>query len=416
MANNIIYTIKHDLCTGCGICVGVCLKNAIKIECDKGSFLPKVDAHKCNNCGLCLNACPGVGIDLKGMADSLFQDKDIVSDRYIGKFLQCYTGYSNDYDMRYHAASGGLTSQFLIWLLENKIIDGAVVTKFDATEDYKVKTFIATTKDEIISARSSKYAPVSHHDSIKLIKNASGDKYVVVGLPCHIHGLRKAMKIDKRLNNKIVGLFSLYCSSGRSFNFTEYVMKERDIDFNKVKYLSYRDNGCLGGLVVKGDGIDYYQDYQIYCNSLRSIFVPRRCLFCIDHYGELADMSFGDIHIEPFIQDKVGINSVVVRSNYWNTFLEQASSEGAISLKPLSADVLNSSQQSAKMKKNRNVHFAELNKSLGRVVPDYGFQVSKHLDVKALIQYVHNRVQQFFGSHRNLWVFIPLIKKNTVVK
>ena len=416
MENSINYTVKHDLCTGCGICVGICAKNAIRIECDEGNFRPKVDAEKCNKCGLCLKACPGTGIDLKGMADSLFQEEGIVSDEYIGKFLHCYTGYSNDYDMRYHAASGGLTSQFLIWLLENKIIDGAVVTKFDTTESYKVKTFIATTKEEIISARSSKYAPVSHYDTIKLIKNASGDKYVVVGLPCHIHGLRKAMKIDKRLNNKIVGLFSIYCSSSRSFNFTEYIMKERDIDLNKVEYLSYRDNGCLGGLVVKGDGIDYYQDYQIYCNSLRSIFVPRRCLFCIDHYGELADVSFGDIHIEPYIQDKVGINSVVVRSSCWNSLLERAYSEGAITLQPLATTVLNSSQRSAKMKKKRNMHFVELNKSLGRNVPDYGIYVSKHLGAKTMVQYFHNRVQQFFGSHKKLWVFIPLFKKNTEVK
>lgn len=411
MSNNINFTIKYDLCTGCGICVGICAKKAIKIGCNEGNFRPKVDVDICNKCGACLKACPGVGIDLKGMANSLFQDKGIDYDRYIGKFLQCYTGYSNEYDMRYHSASGGLTSQFLIWLLDNKIIDGAVVTKFDETSEYKVKTFIASTKDEIISARSSKYAPVSHYNTVQLIKDAPGEKYVVVGVPCHIHGMRKAMKIDKKLNNKIVGLFAIYCSSGRSFNFTEYVMKERKINLNKVKYLAYRDNGCLGGLVVKGDGIDYYQDYQIYCNSLRSIFVPRRCLFCIDHYGELADVSFGDIHIEPYIQDKVGINSVVVRSSYWNTLLKQACLDGTVSLQSLSTGVLNKAQRSAKMKKNRNLHFVEMNKSFGRVVPDYGIYVSAHFGIKTMIQYIHNRVQQFLGSHKILWVLIPLIKK-----
>lgn len=40
-------------------------------------------------------------------------------------------GYSEDFNIRNDSSSGGLVSRFLIWLLENHIIDGAVVTRFD---------------------------------------------------------------------------------------------------------------------------------------------------------------------------------------------------------------------------------------------------------------------------------------------
>ena len=40
------------------------------------------------------------------------------------------------------------------------------------------------------------------------------------------------MNFDKKINAKIVGLFALYCSSGRTFSLTEYIFKERGINKN----------------------------------------------------------------------------------------------------------------------------------------------------------------------------------------
>ena len=62
--------------------------------------------------------------------------------------------------------------------------------------------------------RSSKYSLVSLNRTVRDIKNASGFRYVVVGLPCHIQGMRKLMAIDKKLRDKIFGLFAIYCSCG----------------------------------------------------------------------------------------------------------------------------------------------------------------------------------------------------------
>lgn len=412
---NIGYTINNNLCTGCGICEGVCNKHAISIVTCSGTFRPQIDSTKCNDCGLCLRACAGAEMNLKEYSDSLFCDAGIKYDQYIGKYHQCYTGYSNDNDLRYHAASGGLTTQFLIWLLENDKIDGAVVTRFKKDAPYMVNTFVAKSKEELIESRSSKYAPVTHAKMLRLIKEAPGSRYVVVGVPCQIQSWRKAMKIDKDLCTKIIGLFGLYCSSSRTFNFTEYILKERNIDMKKLSYLSYRDNGCLGGLVAKGEDFSFYQDYQLYCHPLRSIFVPRRCLLCVDHYSELADVSFGDIHIEPYLDDKVGVNSVIVRNKYWKDLLEEVMKKGVITLDEINVEILNASQKSAKMKKDRNMRFVALNKALGYNIPQYGEIDKKGVDLKTIVQYVHNRIQQFIGSKRIFWFLIPLLKKKTKV-
>lgn len=254
---NIKKTLDADLCTGCGICEGACPTGAISTIVIKGNFRPRIDADKCVNCERCVKVCPGLGVNLIGLADK-YQSDASNYDKMVGRYEKCFTGHSNNNEIRFHSASGGMVSQFLIWLLENKKIDGAVVTEFDKESPLLVKTFIATTREDIISARSSKYAPVTLNRAAQDIKAAPGFRYVIVGLPCHIQGMRKLMDIDKKLREKVIGLFGIYCSCGRSFYLTEHVFKERGISKDKITYFQYRDEGCLGKMVVKvpeGDAI-----------------------------------------------------------------------------------------------------------------------------------------------------------------
>lgn len=413
---NITYTVHNDLCTGCGVCEGMCPSNAISFIVAEGTFRPVVNNSLCKNdkgCHRCYDSCPGIGIDLKGV---LAKNTDHKEDKYVGTYLDSYVGYSLDKEIRYHSASGGMITQFLIWLLDKHYIDGAVVTKFDKKAPLNVKSFIATSKEEILQAKSSKYAPVVLNDAFVELKKAKGTRYVIVGLPCHIQGFRKAEAVDKRLQNKIIGYFAIYCSSSRTYKFTDYVLKERGINITNVDYLSYRDRGNQGGLVVtgtdaNGDAFDYYQDYRKYCHPLRSIFVPRRCLLCIDHYGELSDISFGDINVKPYNKDKIGINSIVVRNQYWNRLLNECRNENIVYLENVGIDIVNKSQPSAKMKKHRNVGFVSWQKKIGHKVPFYGMEFNNGLTLKIVAQYYINRLQQFIGRNESLWFVIKYIKK-----
>ena len=433
MTCNISYTLRHDLCTGCGICEGACPHGAITTVVKQGRFLPTIDEKLCRNskgCHRCMDTCPGVGVDLVKMADEFFMDDGTKTDKWVGRYQKCFTGHSNDEDIRYHCASGGMVSQFLIFLLEKGYIDGAVVTAFDPNNELLVRSYIAHNREEVLLAKSSKYAPVSLHGMAQAIKQENGTRYVIVGLPCHIEGFRKLEVIDKKLREKIAGYFAIYCSSGRTFYLTEHVFKERGIRKKDLTYFAYRDEGCLGSLVAKqrrnirvtnsNSEISLYkkdevykEKYQSYYHPLRSFFIPRRCLFCIDHYGELADVSFGDIHIEPYIEDKVGINSLVVRKKKWLDLLMEAKAEGYITLDEITVETLNRSQTMAYKKKTRNGQFINLNKILGRVVPQYDVDYLKKPTIKTTIDYAQNRCQQFLGRHKSLWWLISILKKDT---
>ena len=111
---NITYTVHHDLCTGCGICEGMCPSNAISFIVTEGTFRPVVNNSLCKNengCHRCFDSCPGVGIDLKS---ELFKNAEHKDDKYVGPYLESYVGYSLDTEIRYHSASGGMITQFLV--------------------------------------------------------------------------------------------------------------------------------------------------------------------------------------------------------------------------------------------------------------------------------------------------------------
>lgn len=410
---NINYTVAHDICTGCGICEGACPSHAVTIQVKKGNFRPVVDNALCKNskgCHRCYDSCSGVGVNLKDLAQKVFMPEDSKYDKYVGSYLKCFSGHSNDYDVRYHSASGGMVSQFLIWLLEHDKIDGAVVTTFDKDAPLMVRSYIATTREEILAAKSSKYAPVTLNHAIQDIKTAKGTRYIIVGVPCHIEGFRKYEQLDKMFREKIAGYFAIYCSSGRSFYLTEHVLRARNIDKTKLTYFAYRDNGCLGNMVAKGDGISYEERFQDYYQPLRSFFVPRRCTMCIDHYGELGDVSFGDIHIDPYIDDTIGVNSLVVRNRKFLDWLYEAKQDGTITLDEISVELLNKSQVMARVKKYRNSAFIRFNKIMGKVVPCYDNLPKDGNMLKWFVAYIHTSIQQTIGGHKSLWFLIKILK------
>lgn len=422
---NILYTINNRLCLGCGICEDVCPKHCISIKRINGENKPIINNSMClgDKCSRCLKVCPGIGINLKETSHSLYGNGQ--EDKYIGRYVSLYTGYSLDDNIRYHGASGGLVSQFLIYLLEKKIIDGAVVTGFSETNPLSPISYIARTKEDIVRARSSKYCPVSLNKVGNEIKNSEG-KYIIVGLPCHIQGFRKRALIDSKFKEKVLGYFSIYCSSNRTFNAQEFLLKKYGVKKENVTRFAYRDNGCLGDMVIEAErqgqefpsfamdkGSECRESkskisipFIHYYGALRSFFKPRRCLTCIDHYGELADVCFGDIHIKPYSSDKVGVSSWIVRNPFFDDLFKKAAREGYIKMDELDAYTLNESQKAMLYPKQRRVQvIMNIDKLIGRKIAFYDKQLERPY-LKDYISEIICLCQRFIGKHRCLWRII----------
>lgn len=404
----IAQVVKNGLCTGCGTCIALCPEEAIKLTIDekKGIYVPELNEEKCNNCGICYEICPGHEVDFKQLNLEIFGKEP--EDVLIGNYLNGYIGHSTDYDIRYNSASGGLITQLLIFALEEGIIDGALVTRMKKDNPLEPEVFIARTKEEIISASKSKYCPVPSNIALKEILEEDG-KFAVVGLPCHIHGIRKAERTNKELKEKIVLHLGILCNHTANFLGTEFLLQKFGVRKEDVKKLDYRGEGWPGGMTIKlkNGSKKFIPEFDYWGSVFESYFIPTRCTLCSDETCELADISFGDIFSpELLAEDKIGTSAIISRNEIGDQILQNAKSKKKIALKEVSSDKVIQSQErvlySKKRKINARIFFFRL---FGKKVPIYNQEL------------LRPRLSDYFGaipfyfnlnisSKRYLWGFL----------
>lgn len=410
MMRNIEKIVKNGLCTSCGVCTVACPKRCISLE-SGNKILPVINRDKCIECGLCLKVCPGKGVNLKEMGADLFPDSKV--DSFAGRYLNCYASFSLDPDIRFHSSSGGVVSQFLIYLLEKNIITGALVVKYSDDNPFVPKSFIARTKQEILSSRGSKYLVVSVSEALLELKDS--DKIVVVGLPCQIQGVRNLAKINKRIANNIIGYFGLFCSCTKINSSTDYYLYRYNVNKNACSKFSFRDDGCYGFMKFVGkDGAVLKRiPYQKYWKGTRGFFVNDRCSLCTDHFAELAEVSFGDSDHQPYAGEHIGISSLVVRSVKWNELLLKAMDESFLFLEKVTIEEVVSKQVYAKFyKKGKGVKAALfVHKLLGNDIPKYGDLNNSKVDTIDVLKAIARVFMKKAGKFKILWPFIKLLDR-----
>ena len=318
MKNKTIKSVLEDeLCTNCGTCVALCPKNAIMMEVNEkiGAYIPKLDENKCIFCGICYEVCPGNGINYNQMNLDLFGKKS--ENVFVGNFLTAYAGYSKNTSIRTNSSSGGLITQILIYALENNIINGALVTRMSKDNPLQPEPFIARTKEEIIEAAQSKYCPVPANVALReILESTNEEKIAVVGLPCHINGIRKAEQINKKLNDRIVLHIGLMCNHTPNFNATKTFIERQNVNEKDLIQIKYRGNGWPGNMEITTSEKKLHIPLTEYWRFIGSIFYyPRNCLTCSDGICELSDISFGDAWLQEYKKnDNIGTSICVVKN------------------------------------------------------------------------------------------------------
>lgn len=415
--NNVNEVVKKGLCTSCGICIGACFHKAITFEYGKERNIPVINNGLCINCGLCYKVCPGKGIQLNAISNNLFGDEqNIKYNQYVGRYLYAFVGYSCNEELRFHGATGGMVSQFLVYLLEKGIIDGAVVVRYKKNSPFEPEPFIASKKEEIIAGKGSKYVVVSMDKVVEQLLESDYKKVVVVGLPCHIQGFRHLVKLKKNIREKIIGFFSIYCSVNKTKHSIDYYSYRYNINPLSVKEFSFRDDGCMGFMKYTDHDNKTIKKipYKSYWFGTHSFFVNNRCTLCIDQLGELADISFGDIHIEPYKNDTIGTNSIITRSNYWNSLLLKCYHDDFINLNNIDIESLIDSQTYVKIyKKGAGVRTKFLiRRLLCKINPEYDYRFTDNIKIKYIISELIKASMRVIGRYRFLWFIIKFLDRN----
>jgi len=373
--DDVTRTVADGLCTSCGTCAGICPTDAIAMCISDGLFVPEIDGAKCNHCGLCRECCPGHVVDFVALNSRIFGKQP--NDAFLGNFLECYVGYSKDESIRYNSASGGLATQILIFALEKGIIDGALVVRMKKGKPLEPEPFIARTRDEIISASKSKYCPVAANEVLDQILEEDG-RFAVVGLPCHIHGIRKAEEASKRLKDKVVLHIGLMCSHAVSFTGTELLLRKMGVRKGQVTKLDYRGRGWPGSMSIQTDNretltIPLVGSWRAYWSLFSSFFfTPLRCIMCPDQTNWLSDISLGDAWLPELKYDKIGESVIIARTETAKDIITLMSSSCVLSIRAVSAEKVIISQglnlQFKKTDLNLRMSVLDL---LGRKIPSF---------------------------------------------
>lgn len=340
--------LKHDvidqgLCCGCGACVSMCPNENVNLK--LGCVDPEMTGE-CQSCNNCSSACPGAFIPISEMEEMVFGRKRKEDEKPFGQYKEHLVTYAKDDKVHHAGVAGGSVTALLLYALEKGIIDGAIVAGYDENEPWKVKATIATKKEDLLNCVRSKYAICNILTALRDAVDQGLEKIAIVALPCHTYALRKMQLYNpNELVEKVELIIGLYCLSQTYMIGTEYIIRERlGIPLEEVAQISYR--GRLGdpfggGFWVKTKkGEEKALQLIAHWGMVPTIFIGfqvERCLVCLDHTCELADLSFGDVWGREEELKKIneyGWTGVFVRTDKGEKIFQRAVEAGYIVSEP----------------------------------------------------------------------------------
>lgn len=325
--------VEKKVCCGCGACYVVCPQSCIEFVYGNRFNYPRIDLEECTGCGKCLKVCPSAFL-LKGTDPGYPRLNE-------PKALNCYLAHSPDDDVRLDASSGGFITGLILHLMKTGQADGAIVAKCEGEDPWIAKSFIATTLEELLSARASKYAPVSSCVTLKEALEKTG-RYVFVGTPCMIEGLRKIQEIIPEMKERIVLAIGLICAGMASRQSTIAFLQRYNVNLDQAYKIVYRGGGWPGYFRVFDEKGETILKKPLLGGSL-DLVVPGdhylRCWNCLDHWARFSDIAVSDPWCDEMVDNETkGWSGVMVWSQSGQQAVDSSVADDDIIAKNVSSE------------------------------------------------------------------------------
>lgn len=368
--------MHSELCNRCGSCVGLS-GGKIVFEDREGRYLPKqigeVDEA---TAARMWTACPGKDFSFPEHNSHFYPDAPHFHE-YTGSYHNIYIGYSLDEKVRRNAASGGIISAVLIYLLEKERIHGVVTLRMSHEKPWLSEPFIATTTGEILEAAQSKYTISSVNEILPEIEKFEGT-LAYVGIPPQVQSIRKLQKINDPAVRNIKYIFgpfygnTLYFSSVKSFLKT-YGEK----DYRRIKNLYFRYGEWPGNMRIELDSGRVIELKKFHANYLIPFHVLKNSLYCTDFTNEFTDISGGDAWAPVYEERGKGFSMILTRTPAGQQILDEMVKEGRLSINSISQEeAIKMHSHGYDFKKRGSFIRIKFRKLTGKSIPDYGYKIS----------------------------------------
>ncbi len=375
------YVVRSGLCTSCGTCVGVCSTGAIEMDYRLDEPLPTL-VGKCTSCEACYYVCPGRDIPLQDM-DRLFLGGERNEEEHpIGLFRACYRGWSQDAYVKTTSSSGGVVTGLCNYALENDMVDAVIMAGWSKEEPARCRPIVTTSAKEVEEAARSAMVIVPNNALLaEAVLKDKRSRVGVVGLPCHVHGLRKLQMRGqpRKLAGSVRFIVGLFCASTYYWEGIRHLIREfTDIrDMNDIVRLDYRGGQWPGGMyAVTSDAKVHFvaskHDYTWHFLGA-STYKRDRCLMCTDFSAELADVSCGDI-FQPVVPNDRRIVATVTRTDVGEDLVRKAAEAGYIRIDPHDPRLIPASGLGWEAKKHAGMYRLMQRREFGWPAPDYQYE------------------------------------------
>ena len=356
--------IYDSVCTGCSACTEACAfpdENDINpiqlILNEKGLAVPRINLDTCTTCMACYKACP--------TEDKIFNN-DITFEKYKEQIGESYFGYSLDKEHRFEAATAGITTEIAAYLLETKQVDGVVSSYQD--DNNKIITNIFTDIDEVKKTRGSIYRQVSLLNGLaERIQRGKYKKLLVIGLPCHIAGLKTLHQTNKYLKKNVEFItIALFCKQTKTEEFSDFERSMLGAQENEK--INYRGQGWAGITSVKGRKSLPFTNSKFSLMWGTFVFTPDYCFTCSDPLGVEADISVGDAWLRKYYGDTEGSSLFIANSEVGKNIINNMKDNNRIYTEPETTENIVSSQSTQIIKyKTSNVEYRDFIFSNGSI-------------------------------------------------
>jgi coenzyme F420-reducing hydrogenase beta subunit len=186
-----------------------------------------------------------------------------------GKIHSIMLAHAKEKHIRHMASSGGFVKSFLCYLVDNGY--KAIITRMNGL---KPETIITEDKGDILDVRTN--SCYQEHNYLNAVNNLPEDKYVAVGLGCHVKYMR-----EKYPEMFIIGLL---CNHTPKYAYTEELIKRSGV--KSPKQITYRGYGWPGFIDVDGIKMEFTKNWS-------EAYKPKKCIKC-SHTCDEADIVCGD--------------------------------------------------------------------------------------------------------------------------
>lgn len=305
--------VNQEECTGCGACINICPKDAIKMVYIDGFLYPEINEKDCIHCGLCDKVC------------------DVCNSGNSNNFVKIYGIKHKDEQIRERSTSGGA-----FWLLANKIIlDNGIVYGVAFDDSWKALHIRCETIEEIVKLQKSKYIQSDIGDSLKCIGDdlITGRKVLFSGTACQVSGLLAYLKL-KRINVDNLITCDLICHGVPSPQVWKSYLDYRKLKENQdLQEIDFRDKSkgwrdFKLRLCYKNGKTRTYRQNEDYFFVLffHNYIIRRSCSVCkYANVNRPADLTLGDFwgveEFYPQFSDDKGISVVCVNTKKGEHFI-----------------------------------------------------------------------------------------------